>query len=70
MALANFISTYLENDRPNIAQTKKITQSLQHWLKHTEAHFAREIQLLQKINFPAFAVHSDEHKIALKKCIP
>lgn len=45
----------------------EISKQLAHWLKHTQAHFARENELMQETGFPAFSVHSDEHEIALNR---
>lgn len=45
----------------------KITHALNAWLKHTEAHFARENALMLKTHFPAYPIHSQEHESALKK---
>lgn len=47
-------------------ETKKITQMLAAWLQHTQAHFARENELMLATNFPMYPVHSAEHENALK----
>jgi hemerythrin len=44
----------------------EISQRLKLWLEHTQAHFARENDLMQKTGFPAYHVHSGEHENALK----
>jgi hemerythrin len=44
----------------------EISQQLKIWLEHTQAHFARENDLMQKTAFPAYLVHSGEHEKALK----
>lgn len=38
-----------------------ITRSLSTWLEHTQAHFARENELMIDIGFPMIAMHSGEH---------
>lgn len=45
----------------------EISQFLAKWLEHTQAHFARENELMQETGFPAFQVHSEEHEIALNR---
>jgi hemerythrin len=45
----------------------EISQQLGHWLEHTQAHFARENELMQETGFPAFPIHSNEHEIALER---
>jgi hemerythrin len=42
-----------------------ISESLTQWLKHTEAHFQRENELMLEIDFPPYLVHSGEHENAL-----
>lgn len=42
-----------------------ISEALNQWLEHTEAHFQRENELMLKINFPPYLVHSGEHENAL-----
>jgi len=44
----------------------EITQLLKLWLEHTQAHFARENELMLETGFPAYSVHSGEHENALK----
>ena len=44
----------------------EISRQLKLWFEHTQAHFARENDLMQKTAFPAYPVHSGEHKITLK----
>ena len=45
----------------------EISMLLNAWLEHTIPHFERENKLMQETGFPAFAVHADEHKIALDR---
>lgn len=63
--LGILISDYQDGDTPSQNKTDNITQALQVWLDHTEAHFARENELMLETGFPAYAIHSEEHKIAL-----
>lgn len=44
----------------------EISEQLKDWFEHTQAHFARENDLMQKTAFPATPVHSGEHEKALK----
>ncbi len=44
---------------------KEISQQLGNWFEHSQAHFARENELMQETGFPAFPVHSKEHEIVL-----
>lgn len=45
----------------------EISQQLKLWFEHTQAHFARENDLMQKTSFPAYLVHSGEHESTLKR---
>lgn len=45
----------------------KITDLLNDWLEHTIPHFERENKLMKETGFPAYAVHADEHEIALNR---
>lgn len=63
--LGKLVAAYQESDRPTKSETNEITQSLEKWLQHTEAHFERENALMRETNFPVYLVHSGEHEIAL-----
>jgi hemerythrin len=63
--LGEYITAYQQNDSKDEAE--KITKSLNIWLEHTEAHFARENKLMQETHFPAYPVHSQEHEIAFNQ---
>ncbi len=43
-----------------------VSELLDNWLEHTQAHFARENELMQEYQFPAYAIHSGEHEAALQ----
>ncbi|MCK4708824.1 MAG: hemerythrin family protein [Gammaproteobacteria bacterium] len=62
-ALMEQVNARLSGEQNNIL----ISQQLAQWLQHTQAHFARENQLMQETDFPAFSIHSDEHNIALNR---
>ena len=62
-ALGNIVSEYQQNNN----QEKQLTISLEHWLKHTKAHFSRENLLMMDINFPMYSVHSGEHSSVLEE---
>ncbi len=44
------------------ADPADIASQLDGWVEHTRKHFARENELMQRHNFPAFPVHSGEHE--------
>lgn len=64
--LGKLIAAYQDSDLHIDSETKKITQSLENWLQHTQAHFARENKLMLEINFPMHPVHSGEHETVLE----
>lgn len=39
----------------------KLHALLNEWLEHTHQHFEREHALMEKIGFPAYAIHRNEH---------
>ncbi len=43
---------------------KKIARLLHQWLEHTKAHFEHENELMEEYQFPAYAVHANEHEVA------
>ncbi len=47
---------------PNL---ETVSQRLKEWVEHTRAHFERENRLMRENNFPAYPVHSDEHRRVL-----
>ncbi len=63
--LGELISDYEQSDTPSQAETKILSEMLDQWLHHTQAHFLRENELMQQINFPMISVHSMEHESAL-----
>lgn len=63
--LGEFIVAYQENETESNAE--KITTLLNSWLEHTEAHFARENELMQETHFPAYPIHSQEHEAAFNQ---
>lgn len=44
-----------------------INEQLDEWLQHTQAHFARENELMSETGFPAYPVHAGEHENALSQ---
>lgn len=42
-----------------------VSETVNQWLEHTIAHFAREERLMQEYNFPPFPVHYMEHQTVL-----
>jgi hemerythrin len=61
----------VHNFQGNHANTKSIensiSQLLEEWQKHTNAHFERENALMLETGFPAYPIHSNEHNNALQK---
>ncbi|MEE9352008.1 MAG: hemerythrin family protein [Thiotrichaceae bacterium] len=65
--IGELASVYQEQEVHTDETTNKITLLLENWFEHTQAHFARENELMEKYQFPAYSVHADEHEIALAK---
>ncbi|RKZ97567.1 MAG: hypothetical protein DRQ46_04555 [Gammaproteobacteria bacterium] len=65
--LGKLVVAYQESAMPTKSETNAITQSLEKWLQHTEAHFERENVLMRETNFPVYLVHSGEHETALEQ---
>ncbi|MCK5725307.1 MAG: hemerythrin family protein [Thiotrichaceae bacterium] len=51
----------------SLAEVTHLSKMMESWLEHSDAHFARENELMQEFNFPAYYVHLNEHEIALNK---
>ena len=64
--LGELISDYEQSDAPSQTETKRLSEMLDKWLHHTQAHFLRENELMQQINFPMISVHSMEHESTLE----
>jgi len=64
--LGKLIAAYQDSDMPTDSETKQISQSLENWLQHTQAHFQRENELMLETQFPMLPVHSGEHETALE----
>lgn len=65
--LGKHVSDYQEGKDSSEKNANKILNLLNTWLEHTIPHFENENQLMQKIGFPAYAIHSNEHEIALNR---
>lgn len=65
--LGDQIEAYQNLGAATEQDTQKITQLLEEWQQHTQAHFDRENALMLEIQFPAFPIHSNEHEIAHAK---
>jgi hemerythrin len=61
-SLGSLIDNYQQNENSNPA----LTQALDQWLEHTQAHFCRENELMIDIGFPMYAMHSGEHSRVLE----
>jgi len=65
--LGSLISAYQEKNEHNDNEVTQISQALKAWLDHTIPHFERENDLMQETGFPAYAIHAQEHEIALNR---
>lgn len=63
--LGEHIDQYQNNDTHTDDETALITELLENWLQHTQAHFTRENELMKATQFPAYPIHSNEHEVAL-----
>lgn len=61
------IAPMLEDRRAGKQNDSEISKKLASWFDHTLLHFTRENELMQKVAFPAFPVHSREHEITLHR---
>ncbi len=66
VVIVNKLMKLLENNASAEAHEAEVSTQLILWLEHTEAHFARENELMQQVGFPAYPVHAGEHESALK----
>lgn len=65
--LGDIIVAYQESSTHSEEEISTISESLHAWLEHTKAHFTRENELMRETQFPAYEIHSEEHRIALYK---
>jgi len=65
--LGELIEQYQHGNSHGEEQVLEITQKMQAWLEHTEAHFKRENELMQETGFPAYGIHAEEHEITLNR---
>ena len=65
--LGNMIEKYQASPQQTDEQRNAITQALENWFQHTQAHFSRENELMNEVHFPAYAVHAEEHSNALAR---
>lgn len=65
VALVNAIGQLLRRAEAGASVSAELQKSLQDWLEHTRAHFARENRLMADAAFPAYLVHRQEHAQAL-----
>ena len=63
--LGEAVNSFITND--NQQSQSIITQKLNTWLDHTIAHFERENALMKETDFLAYAIHTNEHDIALNQ---
>ena len=65
--MVNTLARLIEAQLAGEDMQSSISQQLQAWHEHTEAHFSRENELMQQTGFPAYPVHAEEHRIALDR---
>ncbi len=65
--LGELITNYQQNKSHSESEIDQITLALQTWLEHTQAHFKRENELMEKTEFPAFTIHSNAHTNTLAR---
>jgi len=63
--LGDLITDYDEADIPSLEKKQALNCMLDEWLAHTQAHFARENELMIETQFPMYSVHSTEHERVL-----
>jgi len=63
--LGEVISKYQQNNEVTGEDVKQVTQSLQGWVEHSYAHFARENTLMKEVEFPMCQIHYSEHERVL-----
>lgn len=67
VALVNALGVLLLQARDGNVDEAAISATLDAWVVHTEEHFARENRLMQEYGFPPYAVHAQEHSLALEE---
>jgi hemerythrin len=65
VALVNRLGELVTAAREGGLDTTAIDAALNAWVTHTESHFAREDELMEKYGFPPFPVHAQEHATVL-----
>ena len=67
--VGDVIAEYEQRETFTSEEIKVLNDLLHEWLHHTEEHFARENELMQKISFPMYSVHLSEHERVLENMI-
>ena len=65
--VGELIDQYQHAEPPDEALIQQISDSLASWVEHTDAHFARENELMQETGFPAYGIHAEAHEIAFNQ---
>ena len=65
--LGEHVSKYQDGEDTSEENTSKILELLNKWLEHTIPHFEHENDLMRETGFPAYQVHSEEHKMAIER---
>ena len=63
--LVNRLATLVTNGLQGEIDEASITAQFKAWLEHTQQHFAHENELMEKYGFPAYSIHSGEHRRVL-----
>lgn len=65
VALVNEIGKLILAGQAGELDREALLRKLNEWVEHTRVHFARENQLMEENHFPAYVIHSQEHRQAL-----
>ncbi len=65
VALVNRLGELVRAAREGNPDTDAIDAALDAWVEHTETHFTRENELMEKYGFPPYPVHAQEHATVL-----
>ncbi|RTZ81894.1 MAG: hypothetical protein DSZ01_00070 [Gammaproteobacteria bacterium] len=67
VALVNALGELIKAAQQGDQDAEAMDAALDEWVAHTEAHFARENELMEKYGFPPYPVHAQEHATVLEE---
>lgn len=67
LALINALGGLIRQAEAGEPDVAAIDAALDEWVSHTEAHFGRENELMEKYGFPPYPVHAQEHATVLEE---